>query len=397
MGGKRQTWSTGTSDIRIAATIRDRILPQLLAEIQTGAVARNLIATVSAADENGADLLARANRELGMPVSTGPTLSESAARFIENRRDLKKRSGHTVDDYARSLAAFQRVVGDVPLVQITSKDLRGYRDTLRQVGRRWCRGGAVAVTAVDAEKRLSARTVVKTIKNLITFFNWAVREELIDRNPAANVELPTVERNPTPSPPTELADALCALLWPVGAELGVLEWEVLPFFYRYTGARCGEICQLTAADIVVEQGVRCMRIVTEKTTNRSARTQTGPKRLVPVHPKLAPHLDRVLAERGDQPSALLFRHAGTRQIQSPNGDFNRYGWGWGNLYNRRVKVVWPKMHVHCWRAYAITEMARAGIAEEVRRRVVGHAIAGVHDGYNQVHVQRLKEAVEAIP
>jgi len=35
--------------------------------------------------------------------------------------------------------------------------------------------------------------------------------------------------------------------------------------------------------------------------------------------------------------------------------------------------------------------------EEVRRRIVGHAVVGVHDGYTHVDVQRLKQAVETIP
>lgn len=70
---------------------------------------------------------------------------------------------------------------------------------------------------------------------------------------------------------------------------------------------------------------------------------------------------------------------------------------WSRLYNRHAKKVWSDMHVHCWRAYVVTETARAGIAEEVRMRLVGHVTRTVHQGYNSVDLGRLQEAVNAIP
>lgn len=42
------------------------------------------------------------------------------------------------------------------------------------------------------------------------------------------------------------------------------------------------------------------------------------------------------------------------------------------------------MHVHCWRAYAICEMTRHGVLAEIGKRVIGHCITGVHDGYTHI-------------
>jgi hypothetical protein len=36
-------------------------------------------------------------------------------------------------------------------------------------------------------------------------------------------------------------------------------------------------------------------------------------------------------------------------------------------------------------------MARAGIPDEFRRRIVGHSTTGVHDGYTNIDLARLKE------
>jgi hypothetical protein len=118
--------------------------------------------------------------------------------------------------------------------------------------------------------------------------------------------------------------------------------------------------------------------------------------LVPVHPRLKQHVERVFGERcayGGE--ARLFPLVGT--YVDEERDIIRWGHGWSNHYNDHAKKIWPKMHVHCWRSYAVTEMSRKGIVEEVRCKLIGHALSSVHAGYNQVDLRRLVEAVYAIP
>jgi integrase len=164
-----------------------------------------------------------------------------------------------------------------------------------------------------------------------------------------------------------------------------------------TGARCGEIGQLRVQDVKTVDGVLVLDVVTLKTTNRRDQSEVMHRRLVPVADKLRPYVDRVLAERGSAgPEALLFPLAGHRLIGSKAGHpFMRYAWGFANLYNRHAKAI-ADTHVHCWRSYAISQMARSGIAEETRRRVVGHSTLSVHDGYTTIDLKRLKEAVDTI-
>ena len=216
-------------------------------------------------------------------------------------------------------------------------------------------------------------------------------------NATLGVDLPTVPRNSTKPPPPELADALCSLPSLARAStVGILEWEVLPWFYRYTGARCGEIAQLRMKDLVTIDGLRCLMIMTEKTTMRSVKNQSDLRRATPVHPRLLPYLERAVAARaGAGDDETLFPHAGNYFVKTV-GEV-RYGQGFANHYNDHAKKVWPDMHVHSWRSYAITEMARRGIAEEVRRKLVGHVPRDVHAGYNHVDLNRLVEAMKAIP
>lgn len=395
LGGKRVVVSTKTQDVHEAIDLRDRLLGPILREENAANMARKLLAATHASDTNikaMVDSMASASNAM---VPTGPTLGVAAKRFLENRLTFKGRSGHTIDDYGRSLKSLQIILGNQRLTQITSKDIRQFRDRLASSGlyRMRCRSDALKADRTD--RSLSHRTIVKHVKNVRTFFNWCLKEELVENNPAANIDLPTVKRNPIGPPPTTLADALCSIPMPMDCGVvGRLDWEVLPWFYRYTGARCGEICRLAAEDVVEIDGIRCLRIFTEKTTMRGGNTKGEAKRSVPVHSKLAPILDRLLAERGQDPQALLFCEAGTRE--SPDRTYTRFGSAWANLYNRRCKAVWPKMKVHAWRSYAISEMARHGIPEEVRRRVVGHAVIGVHDGYTHFDAAQLKTAIETI-
>src|SRR6185436_19918515 len=124
LGGRRIVIKKSTNDVRIAAEIRDRLLAPFLGENHVAEAGRKLIAAVSKADETGAELLERANRELNVVVPEGPSLSETIKLFVNNRRIFKVRSAFTVDDYQRTLTTFTRVVGNLRLTQIDAKVLR---------------------------------------------------------------------------------------------------------------------------------------------------------------------------------------------------------------------------------------------------------------------------------
>jgi integrase len=392
LGGRRVEFPTGTGDVKVARRIRDRLLVPLMEEQSTVEIARQLIGITAQADASADSLVRMANAELGVSVTKGPTLKQAADNFIINRRDFKRRSGGMVADYRETLNSLITVIGNPVLRDITSKDMRAFRDKMLVVRKFWNRADKRDLRAAPPEERLHPSTVIKMIRNISTFFRWAVKEEILDRNPMISVDLPTRPREHTPPPPRELADQLCTLPHPRSKIVGVLEWEVLPWFYRYTGARLGEVTQLTAEDVIIEHGVRCLRMLTEKTTLRAASRQGAKTRLVPVHPRLVPHLDRALERH---PTGSLFPLVGNRWDQQLGQ--HRPGNEWSRMYNRNAKKVWDQMHVHCWRSYVVTETARAGIPEEVRMRLVGHVTRTVHQGYNAVDISRLKEAVEAIP
>jgi integrase len=396
LGGKRMEFSTKTADPVKACAIRDR----LFATIRTGGVTveviRDMLAQAYQSDAVSRSIIDQARAELGIARPVGITIKEAGQRFIANRRDFKLRSGYTVYSHAQTLEALQAILGNLAVSQVTRQHMRDFRDKVITLRRYWNRE-EIDLTVAPEEERISAKTVFKMVKNASSFFNWCLMEELIDRNPAAGIDLPTVERNNTEPPPPHLADALCALPPLKRAEtIGIIEWETLPWFYRYTGARCGEIGQLRLMDVVERDGILCLWVVTLKQKGRSQKTQGVVRRWVPVHPRLKPVLDRVLdARRGCAPESFLFPDAGHYFCKKENEW--RYAHGWGNHYNDHSKKIWSKMRVHAWRSYAVTEMDRRGIPDEVRRAIIGHVPRDVHAGYNHVDLRRRLEGVIAIP
>jgi len=149
--------------------------------------------------------------------------------------------------------------------------------------------------------------------------------------------------------------------------------------------------------VKIVDGILVLDTMTLKTSNRKSQDPVIRRRLVPVSDKLKPYLDRVLVVRADaKPEEDLFPQAGHRLVVSITSmPYTRHAWGFSNLYNRHAKRI-SEIHLHCWRAYAISQMARAGFPPEVRSRVVGHSSSGVHDGYTHFDLKTLKAAVDAI-
>ena len=166
-------------------------------------------------------------------------------------------------------------------------------------------------------------------------------------------------------------------------------WNALPLIARYTGARLGEIAQLTGKDVVEVHGVTCLHIFERESEGKT--TKTHSERYVPAAKKIKPLVDDLRKQHGDGP---LFPNCGTwaggrHGVAKPAKAF-------GNAFQRIVKSVAPDLSFHSFRHYAITEMANAGIPEEVRMRIVGHKGRSVHAGYTQIDIKTMAKAVETI-
>lgn len=223
---------------------------------------------------------------------------------------------------------------------------------------------------------------------------WACRQnshhiDLAD-NPANGIKAPFAGDKKKRPFTREEVDAACQLPMPPTTKAFDAEaWKSLPLIARYTGCRLGEIAQLTGKDVVEVQGVICLHIVERVSEGKTTKTHSD--RYVPIAKKIKSLVDRLCKAHGDGP---LIPHCGTWSDQKfgvvkPAKVF-------GNAYQKAVKKIAPDLSFHSFRHYAITEMANAGIPEEDRMRIVGHKGRSVHQGYTQIDIRVMSEAVEVI-
>ena len=242
------------------------------------------------------------------PVPHGLTLRETYDAYLA---DPSRRAS------PKSLLAYQ-TVGDVIM------DLIGPDAPLRSITRKACRDLMIDLTRLprNARKRwpnLDARQAIirgekeglpaVSVANInghlnkfCAMLNWAVREELLDKNPAVGLRLPDPVRakDKRKSFSTEqLRRIFHAPLFTgcVDDEYGYAKvgpnhprrarfW--VPLIGLCSGARLNEICQLDTQDVYTTEGIWCFKITKDSgNPNADKRLKTvSSDRLVPLHPLL---------------------------------------------------------------------------------------------------------------
>lgn len=172
-------------------------------------------------------------------------------------------STSTCQAYSSILTGFLRIVGpDRPAVSITKQDISAYRDKLLALPVNWLRLQEVPPKS-QIKKTVSTAQVANSLSYVRGLFSWALNEEVIEisANPAQGIKAPFArKKNRRPFTRGEV-DAACNLPMPAKTLSFNLEaWRALPLLARYTGARLGELAQLTGKDVVEVHGVTCLYI-----------------------------------------------------------------------------------------------------------------------------------------
>lgn len=229
--------------------------------------------------------------------------------------------------------------------------------------------------------------------------SWAVSEERLSHNPAADVfvRVPRTAKIRDKDFTLEEAHAILraslvkpsAALSPASAR--ARRW--LPWLCAYSGARVGELAQLRTKDVRQEDGVWALNITPE-----AGAVKTKEARLVPLHPHLIEQgfVDMVRK----LPEGPIFYDPAKRRVSGDgnNRHVQKVGERLAEWVRKTVGIDDPSIKPnHAWRHLFKTIAGEAGMAEKTADAIQGHTPANVSRRYGKVSVKTKAEAIRKFP
>lgn len=147
----------------------------------------------------------------------------------------------------------------------------------------------------------------------------------------------------------------------------------------YSGARLGEICQLTKSDIRSIEGVLCFNIQPDVEAGKSVKTRSSIRK-VPVHRQLLD--DGLLKWIDGQPGDRLFTSASAPTSKRLNRRMRDAGLGDSKVF-------------HSFR-HTFKGAARQVMGQEWHDRLSGHAATSVGQSYGGYDLPTLKAKIDLI-
>ena len=251
------------------------------------------------------------------------------------------------------------------LAHIVPKDVRAYRDAEVAAGK-------------------SGRTANLSVKVVSAAFNAALRQGYIASNPCTALEnLPheAAERDPfTPAQVTKLVNAAEG------------DWKGAILLAYYSGARLKDVANMRWSSI--DLAAKLVTFIPGK-TKKSEKKVT-----IPLHPELERHL---LKAPGIG-KALLFPSLAGKGTGGKHGLSGRFaaimaraGIAGKIMRHTEKGRANSSLGFHSLRHSFNSAMANAGVSQEIRQKLTGHASAAVNTTYTHHELEPLRAAVATVP
>jgi integrase len=246
-----------------------------------------------------------------------------------------------------------------------------------------------AIELLDAIKAAAPISANRTHSVLVTLFNWAVEDQLLELNPIAGLKKRGIEGTKDRT----LTDAEIAVLWRELEPGNGLDDDIASALrvVLLTGVRPGEAAGALRQELVDLDHAKNARweIPAERTKARRAH-------VVPLAP-LARETFRAAVARQQEGSSGVFasrfsnretlaRHSLSRALQRAIGRLNR---------RQAASLIDNPPTPHDLRRTVATGLSRLGIAREDRLAVLAHVAADIH-GAVYDRYERLKEKRAAL-
>lgn len=272
----------------------------------------------------------------------------------------------TVERYKHSVKLFLESLGEKgqkPITSVTARDAEIFLNSRLKAGL------APATASVD-------------LKTINVAFRRALNHGVIDRNPIVAVRPPKESRSERDVFTLEEVQKL------VNAA-PTHEWQTLILLGYFTGARLRDCVKMSWDNVKPETG----HIEYEQ-------QKTGKPVKVPIHFNLLEHLNFIstFGTSGFLCPKLAAKMTGGRRGLSET--FKRIVKDAGlDLMTVQGKGIrkFSRRTFHSLRHSFNSALANAGIAEEVRMKLTGHASPVMNKGYTHLQDETLKKAMTAIP
>jgi integrase len=301
------------------------------------------------------------------------TIGEWMAEWLATKKASHAPS--TWERYRKPLEDFIAHLGSraaLPLRAATSKDIRKFRDEQRAAGR-------------------AAATVNFSHKALASAFEAAKRQAYIEANPCHAVDyLPTHEEKVEKG--TFTAKEVSELVQATNSS----DWQGVILVGYYTGLRLSDCLSLKWASVDLQ--ARVLKVTPKKTA------RTGKKLEIPMSPDLE---DFLLAHPiGKSESEPVFPSLAKLSVGGNRGASRQFqqimqsaGLASGTLRDASGESgrAVAERSFHSLRHSYITALSSAGVAVEVRQKLVGHSTAEQNLHYTHAEFSALRTAVELLP
>lgn len=295
-----------------------------------------------------------------------PLRNYKASDWLNHWLDMKEqvRAGKTMDRYRQVIRDFIASLGNranLALSHITSKDIFTYRNSINKAGK-------------------TARTANLSVKVVSAALNAAVRQHIIETNPATAVESLPVKAEEkgtfTPAQVSKLARAADG------------DWRSAILLGYYTGARLGDVANMRWD--AIDWHKKVIRFTASKTKKPVA---------LPLHPQL----ERELLKNAGIGKAPMFPSLAGRDTGGKHGLSGRFNavMEKAGVEGKRTKAnggrTLSSLSFHSLRHSFNSALANAGVAQEIRQKLTGHTSAEMNAIYTHHELAPLRAAVATLP
>lgn len=243
--------------------------------------------------------------------------------------------------------------------------------------------GTAKVRGKEQHPSASMKNKIKSLFNLM--LDYAVEYELVDRNYSRTFnltdetikEIQTVKKAHIP-----FTDEEISTLWNHIEDKRFVDAILIQC---YSGWRPQELGLIELSNVNLENG----------TFKGGMKTEAGMDRVVPIHSKIRPLVERKYQEAQDIGSLYLFNCTDGRTGKPTMMTYQRYQHGFA-MVRDELKLN-PEHRPHDGRKHFVTAAKKAGVDEYAIKYMVGHKISDITEKvYTQREFEWLKTEIEKI-